>query len=85
MPPGPAWTVMPLPLHPLPRARGSRGVVVRQLKSSRELAELMELGQIRTLMGGLIMQIIGSLGFAVFTVVNLILFVVVLSGMFHRN
>jgi len=31
------------------------------------------------------MQIIGSLGFAVFTVVNLILFVVVLSGMFHRN
>jgi hypothetical protein len=45
----------------------------------------MELGQIRTLMGGLIMQIIGSLGFAVFTVVNLILFVVVLSGMFHRN
>ena len=76
---------MPPPLHVLPRDRGSRGVVVWQLKSSGELAEFAGLGQIRTLMGGLTMQAIGSLGFAVFTVVNLILFVVVLSGMFHRN
>ena len=31
------------------------------------------------------MHVLGSLGFAVFTVVNLIVFVVVLSGLFHRN
>lgn len=31
------------------------------------------------------MHVLGSLGFAVFTVVNLIVLVVVLSGLFHRN
>jgi hypothetical protein len=31
------------------------------------------------------MQVIGSLAFGVFTIVNLVLFAVVLSGMFHKN
>jgi len=31
------------------------------------------------------MHLIGSLGFAVFTVVDLILFVVVLNGLFHTS
>ena len=39
----------------------------------------------RTLMGGLSMHVVGSLAFAVFTVVSLILFAVVLSGMFYRK
>jgi hypothetical protein len=39
----------------------------------------------RTAIEGLPMHVLGSLGFAVFTVVNLIVFVVVLSGLFHRN
>ena len=46
--------------------------------------EASGLRSIPTLMGGLTMHVIGSLAFAVFTVVNMILFAVVVNGLFRK-